>query len=192
MSAQKELRKIAKEISKCEECKKNKFGLPVPGEGNPNAEIMFIGESPGPQEAKIGRPFVGRSGKFLNSLLQSIELKREEVFITSPIKYYLGKRKPKNEEIEHGKTHLLKQVGAVNPKVVVLLGNIAIKVLLGGKYAVSKIHGKIFHKNGRIYFATFHPSAAMRFPEIREQTKKDFNKLKKVISNLWKNANTNR
>jgi DNA polymerase len=192
MSAQNELRKIAEEIAKCEDCKKNKFGLPVPGEGKPDAEIMLVGESPGPNEAKVGRPFVGRSGKFLDTLLQSIALKRKEIFITSPIKYYPGKRAPTNEEIEHGKTHLLKQVAAVNPKIIVLLGNIAIKTMLGGKFTASKIHGKIFHKNGRIYFATFHPAAAMRFPKIRAKTKKDFNKLKKIISNLWKNANTNR
>jgi DNA polymerase len=76
------LKKIAYEISICKNCKKDKYGLPVPGEGNPNAKIMFLGEAPGINESKTGRPFVGRAGKFLTQLLNSIRIKREEVSIT--------------------------------------------------------------------------------------------------------------
>lgn len=175
---------IAKEIAKCKECMENKFGLPVPGEGNPAAKIMFIGESPGPNEAKVGRPFVGRSGKLLTELLNSIGIKKEEVFITSPVKYYQGKRALKNSEIEHGTKHLVKQVEAIKPKLIVLLGQVAMKALFPDKKAkVSDVHGKLFCFD-KVYFPTFHPAAAVRFPKIKDLMKKDFEKLHKLIKSL--------
>jgi len=184
MSKKEDLEKIAEEIKNCEECKRSKFGLPVPGEGSPNAKIMFLGEAPGINESKIGKPFVGKSGKFLNKLLESIGIKREEVFITSPVKYYPGKRAPTNEEISHGMVHTWKQIEIINPKIIVLLGNVAIKGTLGKNYKISEIHGKPIKKDGRIYFPTFHPSAARRFPKIRKLVEEDFKKLKKIINNL--------
>lgn len=181
---QQELKRIEKEVAKCKLCKKNKFGLPVPGEGNPYAKIMFIGEAPGIEESKIGKPFVGRAGKFLNKLLELIKVKRSGVFLTSPLKYYPGKRSIRNWEIEHGKFHLKKQIEVIQPKIIVLLGNVAIKASLGRNYKVSKIHGKLIKKDNTLYYPTFHPSAAMRFPKIKELTIKDFIKLKKIISKL--------
>jgi len=178
MSKKEDLEKIAKEIEECEECKKDKFGLPVPGEGNPNAKIMFLGEAPGVEESKTGKPFVGKSGKFLNKLLESIGIKREEVFITSPVKYYPGKRAPTDEEISHGMIHTSKQIEVINPKIIVLLGNVAIKGTLGKDYKISEIHGKPIKKDKRIYFPTFHPSAARRFPKIRKPMEEDMKKLK--------------
>ena len=184
MSKKEDLEKIAEEIKNCEECRRGKFGLPVPGEGSSNAKIMFLGEAPGINESKIGKPFVGKSGKFLNKLLESIGIKREEVFITSPVKYYPGKRAPTDEEISHGMVHTWKQIEIINPKIIVLLGNVAIKGTLGKNYKISEIHGKPIKKGGRIYFPTFHPSAARRFPKIRKLVEEDFKKLKKIINNL--------
>jgi DNA polymerase len=179
------LKAVEEEIKKCEECKKNKFGLPVPGKGNPNAKIIFLGESPGPQESKKGEPFIGPSGKFLDKLLDFIGIKREDVFITSPVKYYPGSRAPTNEEIMHGMTHTSKQIKIINPKLIVMLGNVALKALFPNqRLKVSEIHGKPIEKDGRIYFPTFHPSAARRFPKIREKMIEDFEKLKKIIKNL--------
>jgi len=175
------LLKVAEEIAKCEQCKKGKFGLPVPGEGNPEAKIIFLGEAPGYQESKTGRPFVGRAGKFLTKMLDSIGLKREDVFITSPVKYFPGKRAPTLEEIRHGMVHTKKQIEIINPKIIVLLGNVAIKALLDEKLRVSDIHGKVIEKNGVKYFPTFHPSAAMRFTGMRIKMEADFKKLKSLL-----------
>lgn len=181
MDKEKELQEIAKEIEECKECKRGKYGLAVPGEGNPNADIIFVGESPGPEESKVGKPFVGRSGKFLTQLLSSIGIDRKNVFITSPLKYHPGRRAPTDEEIAHGRKHLLKQIEVIKPKLIVLLGNVALKALLPDeKLSVSKIHGKEIKKD-IVYFPTFHPSAAMRFPKIRKLMEEDMKKLKKII-----------
>lgn len=180
----KALTKIAKEIEECEECKKDKYGLPVPGEGNPDAKIMFMGEAPGFNEAKTGRPFVGRAGKFLDKMLKKTGIKREDVFITSPVKYFPGERAPTPEEMMHGVIHTKNQIDIIKPKLIVLLGNVAIKALLDEKSKVTNIHGKIIEKNGIDYFPTFHPSAAMRFTGMRLKMEEDFKKLKKINAKL--------
>jgi len=178
----KALEKIAEEIKKCKECKRNKYGLPVPGEGDPNANLMFIGMAPGIEESKTGKPFVGRAGKFLNSLLDSIGIDRKDVFITSPVKYYPGKRILTNEEILHGRKHLLKQIETIKPKLIITLGDVALKALFPDeKLLVSNLHGKIIERKGIKYFITFHPAAAMRFPKIRKKMQEDFNELKEFI-----------
>lgn len=178
------LLKIANEISKCKLCKKDKFGLPVPGEGDANAKIMFIGEAPGIEESKTGKPFVGRAGKFLDKLLRLAGIDRKKVFITSLLKYYPGKRAVKNWEIEHGKIHLWEQIETIKPKLIVLLGDIAKKAILEEPRKVSLIHGKLIKKGEIFFFPTFHPAAAMRFPKIRKLTEADFIKLKNVIRNV--------
>lgn len=174
------LKAIAEEIKRCRECKKGKSGLPVPGKGSPRAKVMFVGEAPGRREAKTGRPFVGGSGKLLTQFLTAIGIERKDVFITSPVKYYPGQRTPTNHEIQHGKIHLLKQINAIKPKLIVLLGNIAHKALIGD-VRVSERHGKTSKKNGTRYFSTFHPAAAMRFPKIKRLMRQDFQRLKKLL-----------
>lgn len=181
MDKDRALRRIAGEIKRCSECRRNKSGLPVPGEGNPDARIMLVGEAPGPEESKTGRPFVGRSGKFLDRMLGLIGIERGDVFITSPVKYYPGRRAPTKEEVEHGSIHLKKQVEVISPEIVVLLGNVAVKAAFPEeKISLKKMHGKKIESRGRIYFVTFHPSAAMRFPEIRKFMEEDFRKLKRI------------
>jgi uracil-DNA glycosylase len=159
------LEEMKKEIEKCSECKKGKNGKAVPGEGNPNAKIIFIGEAPGKKEALTGKPFIGRSGNLLTKLLAAIKIDRKEVFITSPVKYYPGPRPPTPKEIAHGKIHLLKQIKIIAPKYIVLLGNTAMKALIDGSYQVTKWHGKVITQNNITYFITFHPAAALRFPK---------------------------
>lgn len=178
---QTELEKISREIENCRECKKGKSGKAVPGEGNPNAKTFFVGEAPGREEAKTGRPFVGLSGKFLTHLLTSIGINRQDVYITSPVKYFPGSRAPTDEEIEHGKTHFLKQIKIIKPRLIVLLGNVAIRSVLGEGFRISEIHGEPIGKEGVTYFPTFHPSAARRFTKVRQLTVKDFQKLKALI-----------
>jgi DNA polymerase len=177
----------AEKIKNCKKCKKGKIGKAVPGEGNPDAKIVFVGEAPGREEAKVGRPFVGRSGKFLTQLLLQIGIKREDVFITSPVKYLPAGRQslpkrgtPTNKDITHGMTHLFKQIEIINPKLIVLLGQVAVKALLE-KGNISEMHGEMVKKGNRLYFATFHPAAAIRFPKIKALIIDDFKKLKELV-----------
>jgi uracil-DNA glycosylase len=175
------LLKIAEEIAACPLCREGKTGLPVPGEGSIDADIAFIGEAPGKEEAKNGRPFIGRSGKFLRGVLQEIGLEEGKVFITSPVKYLPNRGTPSKADIVHGCIHLLRQLAVVDPKIVVLLGNVAVWALLGLEGAVSREHGKVIKKEGRAYLITFHPAAAMRFPKIRIEFYKDLKILKELI-----------
>lgn len=179
---QKELQRISSEIENCIECRKGKNGKAVPGEGNPQAKIVFIGEAPGREEAKTGRPFVGRSGKYLTKLLTSIGIKRENVYITSPVKYFPGRRAPTPKEIEHGRVHLLKQLEIIKPKIIVLLGNVACRALLGKGFQVSKVHGQPIEKDRVVYLPTFHPAAIVRFRRLRPLIEDDFQHLKQMFS----------
>jgi uracil-DNA glycosylase len=186
MSLEKESResrllKIAQEIEACALCREGKVGLPVVGEGSPQAEIVFIGEAPGKEEAKIGRPFIGRSGKFLRAMIREIGLQEKEVFITSPVKYLPSRGTPTKADIAHGRIHLLKQLAVVDPKMIVLLGNVASLAVLGLEGTVSREHGKVIKKEGKAYWITFHPAAAMRFPKLREAFQNDFKGLKRFM-----------
>jgi uracil-DNA glycosylase len=178
---QKELELIAKEIEQCSVCKVNKIGKAVPGEGDSNAHVVFIGEAPGKKEAETGRPFVGRSGKFLRELIVKAGLTEEGVFITSPVKYLPEHVTPTPEEIEHGATHLDKQLAVIKPKVIVLLGRVACAALLKRDCSPAKEHGTIEKKDGRIYFTTYHPAAPLYSPILRASITKDFAKLKRLL-----------
>ena len=176
------LQTLNQKIMKCKKCDlwKNRTKA-VPGEGPKNAKIMFVGQAPGRNEDLQGKPFVGMAGKFLNKLLESIGLRRMDVFLTGSVKCFPPKnRKPTKGEMEACKPFLLEQIKIVKPKLIVLLGDIALKILLGGG-KISNIHGKPIKKSGMIYFPTFHPAAAMRFPKIRRKMKQDFEKLKLLI-----------
>lgn len=171
------LAQIAKEVSQCKICQQGKSGVAVPGEGNPNAAVVFMGEAPGKQEAMSGRPFIGRSGKLLRSLIQKAGLHEENVFITSPVKYLPDRGTPTKKDIEHGMLHTQKQLDIINPKIIVLLGNSAAQGVFGEKIPVMKKHGEIIEKQGKKFVVTFHPSAALRFPKIKAMLEKDFEKL---------------
>jgi DNA polymerase len=176
------LLKIADEIEKCPECKTWGTGKAVPGEGNPDADIVFIGEAPGTEEAKTGRPFVGRSGRLLREFIREIGLAEDDVFITSPVKYLPLRGTPSRENILHGREHLARQFAIIDPKIVVLLGNTACVALLDRKVPITKEHGSTLQKDGRKYFITFHPAYALRFPEGKKALRRDFGILKKLIN----------
>ena len=175
------LAQIAKEIERCRICKQGKSGMAVPGEGNPDADIMFIGEAPGRQEAKTGRPFIGRSGQLLRSLIVESGLTEEDVFITSPVKYLPDRGTPTPKDVAHGRTHLAKQLAVIEPKILVLLGAVAALGVLEEKIPIVKRHGEIIEKDGRKYFITFHPAAALRFPKLKTLLLADFQKLRKLL-----------
>lgn len=185
------LETIEREIASCRTCKavaahlpKADRGVPVPGEGNPNADIVFVGEAPGRNEAVSGRPFVGRSGKLLRLLITSTGLAEEDVFITSPVKVYPGMRTPTKDELLHGRKHLMDQLAVIQPKVLVLLGNSSLFTLATYQIPVSKHHGTIMELGGYRCFVTYHPSAAIRFKKNKLLMESDFQLLKHTLSTI--------
>ncbi len=184
MNKKEEMEKVATEIENCQICKAGKSGKAVVGEGALDAEIVFIGEAPGKTEAIEGRPFIGRSGKMLRSMIISIGLLEKDVYITSPVKYLPDRGTPTSEDIAHGRTHLLKQFEIIKPKVVVLLGRVAAEGVLEMKVQVTREHGKIIdERDGVKYFLTLHPAAVLRFPwKFKPDFEEDFGRLKEHLS----------
>jgi uracil-DNA glycosylase family 4 len=177
-----ELSKIAEEIRKCRICKKWGRGKAVPGEGCPDAGIVFVGEAPGREEAVTGRPFVGRSGRLLRTMIREIGLDEDDVFITSPVKYLPVPGTPSLENIRHGKGHLAKQLSVIDPQIIVLLGNTACLALFGRKLRLTREHGTVIIKDDKTYLITFHPAYVLRFPSQKEGFFEDFGKLRKLLT----------
>lgn len=184
MSKEQKLARIAREIEQCKVCQKHTLGNAVPGEGDPNAQVLFVGEAPGKEEAAIGRPFIGRSGKLLRKLIASIGLTQRDIFITSVGKYLPASGTPSMLQILHGREHILEQIAVIRPKIVVLLGSVAVQGVLGEKIPIRTRHGSKIEKNGLVYFITFHPAAALRFPHFRKDLESDFLKLKQIITDI--------
>jgi uracil-DNA glycosylase len=150
----------------------------VPGEGPLNASMMFIGQAPGRSEDEKLRPFIGRSGELLSSMLNSARIRRDRVYITSVVQFFPPEnRMPTDEESELCMPFLKEQVSIIKPKAVVLLGSLSSKMLLNVE-SVEKDHGRIVERNGIKYMVTFHPAAALRFFRIRTIMKEDFKKLR--------------
>lgn len=181
MTKERALKSIAGEIANCRSCKKGCTGIAVPGEGDANARVMFVGEAPGREEAKTGRPFVGRSGKLLRQTIREIGLAEEEVFITSPVHYLPDQGTPSKEMIRHGREHLFEQLAIIEPDIIVLLGNTACTALLDTKVEVMKQHGTTVRKDGQTYFITLHPAYAIRFTEGKKLFLHDFARLQRLI-----------
>lgn len=181
ISKKRALALIAQEIERCGICRHGKTGKPVAGEGNPQARIVFIGEAPGKEEAKTGRPFVGPSGKFLRELMKGIGLSEEKIYITSPVKYLPKYKTPRKSDVSHGRIHLKKQLEIINPKIIVLLGGVACQALLDKPVSITEEHGSIIERDGKKYFITFHPASARRFPKFRQAFLSDFKKIKTLI-----------
>lgn len=182
MTKQQLLDKIAEEIRACTICPLNKSGVAVVGEGNPDARVVFIGEAPGKQEAINGRPFNGRSGKFLRLQIRELGLDEGDVYITSPVKYLPDRGTPNSEDITHGRIHLMKQLAVIDPTFVILLGRVAAEGVLQSRISVMAEHGNIIEeKNGVKYFLTLHPAAAIRFQKFRSLFIEDFQQLKKLL-----------
>lgn len=182
ITAERSLQKIAREIQRCRICKQGKRGKAVPGEGSARSRVMFVGEAPGKEEAELGRPFVGRSGKFLRGQIAAIGLGPRDAFITSPVKYLPKRGTPTVRDIRHGATHLRDQIDIIKPKIVLLLGRVACYASLQKPLSASKHHGKVIKRDGVRYFITPHPAAALRFPHFRRLFINDFKKLKRIIS----------
>jgi uracil-DNA glycosylase family 4 len=159
----------------------------VPGFGNPEAKIVFIGEAPGRDEDREGRPFVGAAGKFLNEMLGSIKLAREDVYITNVVKYRPpNNRDPLPEEVESCAPWLAEELKIIKPELVVFLGKHALQRFFPNE-KISLVHGKILKKKtiiGNTFFALYHPAAALYNGGMREVLLKDFKKIPKVLDKI--------
>ncbi|KPJ73324.1 DNA polymerase [Parcubacteria bacterium DG_74_1] len=181
-----ELKKIKNDVLNCQKCPlyieraKSKF-YPVIGEGSYQASIMFVGEAPGLNEAKTGRPFCGAAGKVLDELLESAGIKREDVYITNILKDRPPEnRDPQPEEIKACTPYLERQIEAIKPKVICPLGRYSMKFLmekfgLGNQLeGISKIHGKLFESNNLFQKITiipfYHPAVATYNPKHEEDS----------------------
>jgi DNA polymerase len=182
MDREQELHKIAGEISRCRACREECSGMPVPGEGSADARIVFIGEAPGREEAKTGRPFIGRSGKLLRQTIRDIGLDESAVFITSPVHYLPDRGTPSRAMVLHGREHLFRQLAVIEPEIVVLLGSTACTALLDDTVEITKQHGSTVQKDGRTYFITVHPAYAIRFATGKDLLLADFARLKALIA----------
>lgn len=172
-----ELQEAIKNCSKCKLCKNRKnivFGV-----GNINSKIMFIGEGPGADEDDQGIPFVGKAGQLMNKAFDAVGIERDEVYIANIVKCRPpNNRDPEQDEVDNCINYLRNQVMIVKPKIIVLLGRIALQSILGKEYKISSARGKWIEKKGIYYMPTWHPAAL-----LRDETKKiDFiNDLKEVV-----------
>lgn len=160
---------------------------PVPGAGNPDADVMFIGEAPGAKEDKTGQPFVGAAGKFLDLMLSGIGLTREDVFITSIVKFRPPQnRDPKPDEIEQSRPLLERQIAIIQPRLIALLGRHAMNVFLPG-LVISKVHGQLQMAGEQAYLPLYHPAAALYNGSMRQTLIEDFNKIPQILTQLRNN-----
>ncbi len=179
------LNDLYREIAACQRCSLYKGATrPVPGEGPADAKLMFIGEGPGYHEDQQGRPFVGAAGQLLESLLASIGLKREQVYIANVVKHRPpNNRDPLPGEVLACRPWLEQQLSIIKPKIVVTLGRHSMEMFFPGK-SVSKIHGTSVRKDGVIYFAMYHPAAALHQQSLRQDVEADILKVRPFLDEL--------
>jgi uracil-DNA glycosylase family 4 len=183
MSSEEILKEVAAEASICTKCNLCKGRTKaVPGEGNPHAKILFIGEGPGFHEDKQGRPFVGPAGQFLDELLSSINLRRSDVFITNVVKCRPpNNRDPLPEEIAACNDYLDRQIDAIKPGVVVTLGRYSASKFFGNE-KISAIHGKARKKGNYVCIAMYHPAAGLHQSGLKDVIRDDFKKIPLIIA----------
>lgn len=154
------------------------------GVGNPDADIVFVGEAPGKNEDLQGEPFVGAAGKFLNEMLSSIGLQRQDIYISNIVKYRPpDNRDPTPEEIAEFKPYLLKQIAVIRPKLVVFLGRHSMNVFLP-ELKISQAHGQPVRKDGQVYLPLFHPAAALYNGAMRQTLLDDFQLLPAILKKI--------
>jgi uracil-DNA glycosylase family 4 len=154
----------------------------VPGEGDPDAEVMIVGEAPGASEDKQGRPFVGRAGKLLDELLAEAGLEREQVYITNVVKARPpGNRDPRKDEVAHHMPWLEAQLALIQPRLVVPLGRHAL-AHFSDDAKISEVHGTEVTERGRSLFPMYHPAAALHNQSLRETLFADARALKQALS----------
>ena len=159
------------------------------GVGREDAEVMFIGEGPGEQEDLKGEPFVGPAGKLLDTMLEIIDLDRNKVYIANMVKC----RPPRNRDPQIGEQDacsgwLRRQIALVDPKIIVCLGRIAAMGIIDPEFRITKEHGQWLQRDGRLYMATYHPSALLRDPSRRPEAFEDLRELRAKIRQICRNT----
>jgi uracil-DNA glycosylase len=179
------LDELYKEVAVCRRCDLYKCATKaVPGEGPETAEIMFIGEGPGWNEDQQGRPFVGAAGQFLDKLIASIDMKREQVYICNIVKHRPpNNREPLPTEISACSVWLDRQIEIIHPKMIVTLGSHAMSKYFPTK-TIGKIHGTAEKRDGVLYFAMYHPAAALHQQSLRYQIEQDMLKIPQALAAL--------
>ena len=178
-----DLSALHREIMRCTKCDLHRTRtFAVPGSGDPEARIMFVGEGPGSHEDKQGLPFVGPAGRLLDTLLSGIGLDRSDVFITNVVKCRPpGNRDPQADELAACRPYLARQVELINPEIIATLGRFSLAELLGPGYSISRIHGQPRRVNGRVLVPLLHPAAALRNPQLKVQLEEDFAALARML-----------
>ena len=176
-----ELKKIVLDCHLCDLAKTRKNV--VFGEGDPKANLMFVGEGPGATEDETGRPFVGRAGQLLTKMIENVlELKRSDVYIANIVKCRPpNNRVPTPEEVEKCIPYLWKQIEIIDPKIIVALGSTSYRHLTGDKTPISKIRGEVIDFGGRKLIPTFHPSFLLRNPSKKREAYEDLLKIKELL-----------
>lgn len=182
----KELARLAQDIIEhniCPELAATAKQLVV-GEGSANADIVFIGEAPGAKEDQLGRPFVGAAGKFLDEMLDTINLSRADVYITNIVKYRPpGNRDPLPEEKAAFLPYLNKQLEIIKPKLIVFLGRHSMNVFLP-ELRISEAHGQAVYQDGRVYIPLYHPAAALYNGGMRQTLIEDFSRIPELLKKI--------
>jgi len=177
------LSELCDEIVHCQLCGIAKYRTrAVPGEGPEDAEIVFVGEAPGWHEDQQGRPFVGPAGRYLEQLLASIGLTRHQVYITNVVKTRPPEnRDPLPAEVQNCRHWLERQVEIIRPRMIVTLGRYSMAMFFPGK-SISKIHGTAQKRDGIIYFAMYHPAAALHQQSLRQVIEADMLKIPALLA----------
>jgi DNA polymerase len=177
------LKAIEKSVAKCTRCRLYKTALnPVPGEGNPKAGLVCVGEAPGANEDQTGRPFVGAAGNLLNKILAAVELRREDVFICNVLKHRPpGNRNPLPDEVAACSPYLVRQLELIKPKVIVAFGSFAAQTLLETKAPIGKLRGLVHQYHGIPLIVTYHPAALLRNPAWKRPTWEDVKLARRIL-----------
>jgi DNA polymerase len=177
------LEAIAAQVKKCTRCTLHETATnPVPGEGNPNAELVCVGEAPGAKEDETGRPFIGLAGQLLTKILAAIDLTREQVFICNVLKHRPpGNRNPLPEEVEACSPYLIRQLELIKPKVIVAFGTFAAQTLLNTKTPLGQLRGLVHQYHGIPLVVTYHPAALLRNPAWKRPTWEDVKLARRIL-----------
>lgn len=175
---------IREDIGDCTRCKLHTLGRKqvVFGVGNPNADLMFVGEAPGADEDIQGEPFVGRAGQLLTKIIEAIDLKREDVYIANLIKCRPpDNRNPEPDESEQCEPFLFQQIDSIKPKVIVALGKFAAQALLKTTEPISKIRGREFKYRDAVLMPTYHPAYLLRTPSAKREVWEDMKRVRELL-----------
>lgn len=177
---------VARLVASCRGCELFRTALnPVPGEGNPNADFVCLGEAPGATEDEQGRPFVGQAGQLLTKILAAVNLRREDVFIMNVLKHRPpGNRNPDPVEVAACRPFLQRQLELIRPKVILALGTFAAQTLLATKAPISKLRGQVHQYQGIPVVVTYHPAALLRNPSWKRPAWEDVQFARRILDGV--------